>query len=467
MKNILDKFVKNHSDLFQKKEVNELKKQLSKNGLYVYNQLNENVAERKISQKLYGDSPSGAAYQSLQHRMFDKFANAYLMLDSGYNVQREKGRIIRLVALCRILEMYGLRSIMVPIAKKVINKCNRLDLFYDQIEVYSMLSMHYSIYGQNPELAKKYHDLHNQALAIYETESKVKRAHCTAMQIFITTGEYTQIKLIADEIEKYRDVDSHRITFFYYCTRYIQYSSIQDYTSAIGVIKEGIEKFNSYSFDHTIAKNVLTFKLIYCYLSIGKLAQAKLIIISFLENANQSTHQYYRFKELLFKIHLHMGKIDEAKSIFSYLENKCRKLGDNDAKDRVLLYDLYFKLLNGDPISFKRYRYNFNRLKDNQGEILIPFKIAEICYLYLNDTDQLFDKLESLNQYSTKVIKDPKFNRTRSFIKLITKILLNKPYDLTELSNGKKTSNNGLEIINYEMLLDFLIGQERLEGVGV
>ena len=118
---------------------------------------------------------------------------------------------------------------------------------------------------------------------------------------------------------------------------------------------------------------------------------------------------------------------------------------------------MYIAILAGNTLNFRRINYNMNKIKKDKKGMHVPFLIAQAIYFYLNDPDKLIDKLDALNQYSYKYLKEEKFERTRQFIKILNRIMNLKDYSDIKISvASEQINNNGIEMVSYDNLLKIL-----------
>ena len=162
----------------------------------------------------------------------------------------------------------------------------------------------------------------------------------------------------------------------------------------------------------------------------------------------------------MFKIMMHRNDFEKASYLLEYLENNQKRFNDPELKDRLLIYNLFLNLINGKEVNLRKLRYRFNKINKDKDEVLLPFKIGEIAIMYLYDEDKLYDKLDALNQYTYRVLKHKRFERTVLFIRIMTKIVLGKPYDINKLQSSNNLSNGTIEIINYSCLIEFLLSKK-------
>lgn len=456
MSSALHNLVENYVDKTTTKERNLLIDNLKHKEKTLFDSLLKNEGDNKIARRLYNTSPSHSSYQSLKAKVYEKIQLSFLSVDFGCETQKKKTKIIRQIALCRMLEACSLRKPMVAIAKSIVNKCKKLDLWFESIEAYRLLSIHYAIYEPNFKLATEYREMHDRSMSIYQSESNVQWAFAQCCNISRTTQNHVLIKKIGDNIENSLEFNTHRMNFFYYAIRLLQFRDSGNLKKAEEIIDECVEYLDSLDIKQSLARNYMVINKIDIMIQSNNLTSAEAVIGSFLGDLDKRSHQYFRYYELLFKIYLHIGKFDKCEEMIVYLKRKCKKLGGDDARNRVLIYEMYLNIFTQKEINMRSISNNITRMKEDKDDILIPYKIGEIINLYLKDKIKLIEKIDTLKHYCYTHLKDEKYSRVKAFVTIIGKLISNKPYDINRLKDKTPVSNNSIEYVNYELVLELI-----------
>ncbi len=396
-------YVQYYDSVFKEKDGSYLFKSLNKKESILYDEYLTDTNERSIARNLYDKTPSHQTFQSLKKGLFEKLISATLLVQSGNSFQRNKARLYRKITAIYILDNFGLRSIMFPLCKKVFQQCLKYHMYYECAGLSRLMSQHYMVYENDEEKAHHFNNEATRLINIYEKEVRIEWEYSKIQSLFLQRSFSSQtlnIKKIADSIlSEINSSDSARIHSYYFLIRYAQYYSSSDLNGREKTCKEALEYFENLNFKHIIAKNIFTFHLINTYLEKKELAKAELITLSFLNDTDEKSHQYYRYRELLFRIHLYQGHIEKVNDSFYYLKKNIKKMENLFSKNRLLIYEIYVDFLNNRMSNFRKIHYNLNRVKNDKKGMYVPLLIGQAIQSFKFDPDKFIDKYESLNLY--------------------------------------------------------------------
>ncbi len=461
MNKILSDLIKNHQSFIGKKKTSIFVDKLSVNELIIYDLVENNFGFNKISQLIYNTSPSGSTYQKCRNSLVSKLIKSYLLISKGNSVQKKKSELWRHIALCKILGQFGLKSIWVKLSKKIILKCKNLELNYELADLYRMLFKYYATQEKDIALATKYRILNKDAIKSYDDECNAEWIYCRSIHYLSTMSSEIALKNIIEAMDKLDrpNKTTHRYEYYVRFTDYIIHYLKGDKKETIKYLINTRSYFRNKNLNHNQIDNILSLEIIKNYLESNALKSAKDELLTLINSRNVITVQYYRCKELLLKIYLYEVNQQEAVSIFSQLKLLNNKLNEKDAFRRLMIYEMYIDLLKGEPIKFRKIKYNLNKVRNEKDEIMVPYMIGEICYNFIYNQDKLLDSLEAISIRVYRNLNDPKYSRTKSFLKIIASIIKHNTYDLQILENEVPISNNSVEIIKYELLLNFLLNK--------
>ncbi len=448
---IYDELLKNKTSKFIRSSFNEKEEKL-------FSLLQTEVSDNTIAKNIYNVSPSHQSYQSLKRSLLEKLHAIIFTTNTGKGYSKQRLDVSREFLVIRILTILKLRDICIPMAQKTLKKCQRFQMFYEASEICRLLSEHNAVYAKNISEGEHYYKLSVDYIDIYREELRAAWQYQYFRSLYGTKAfeeSADKIAIVTHELMGNVGLKSKRLAFFYYDLKFFEYYIRKDNDKMVDVCNEAIAYFDALPFSHDSLKNVFVFHLIELYLITNELEKAKELIISFLDKTDKKSPSYYRYKELLLRIYLFEGRYEKAEEIYQYLEKNIRKLANIYTKDRLILYELYLSILSNREVNFRKVNYNINKIKQDKKGLHVPYLIARAVYQYLNDPDILIDKLDALNQYSYKYLKEGQFNRTRQFIKILNEIMSGKGIDEVQLNEAsEQISNYSLEMVSYDILLE-------------
>lgn len=463
MKNILVDLSKVRNELCANEVTNAIYSNLPSVQKRLLKGIDKGWAEKRISQTLYKTGPSGRSYQLAKNKLIEQLLYMVPFINEGDKIQKEKIKVHRFCTAIKICGLFGLVGLELALAKRTLKKAEYYHLWNEAAFLCDILSIQIAVFKLDLSAAEVYHEKALLYSKYLNDEIEFKWAYSKVRNHFRINEEKSNpeyIKEIGDALEKKLDENNIRCYFFYFIIRYTECSCKNDIIGSINVLERALNYVGNMDYDNTNVRHYFTTVLIQAYIKEHKYDKAENLINEFFSKSQKNTSQIFRYRELLFRMAMHRNDFVKASTLLEYLENNQKRFDDPELKDRLLIYNLYLNLINGEKVNLRKLRYRFNKINKDKDEVLLPFKIGEIAIMYLYDEDKLFDKLDALNQYSYRVLKHERFERTVLFIKIITKIMRGKPYDLAVLKSSNIMSNSTLELIDYAHLLEFLISKK-------
>jgi len=466
MKYILRDLVKVRNDLC----VNEVTDTIYSNLPLVQKRLLIGVekgwAEKRISQVLYKTGPSGRSFQLAKNKLIENLLYMLPFINEGDKIQKEKIKVYRFFVAIKICSLFGLVGLELALAKRTLKKAEFYHLWSEATDLCDILATQTAVFLLDLKKAEIFYEKALLYSKFVKDEIEFKWAYSKVRNYFRLNAEKSDcnvIKEIGDSLVQKLDERNIRCYFFYFIIRYTQFNCKNDIGGGVKILETALEYLDKMDYDHTIIRHYFTSALIQDYVKVRAYRKAEDLINIFFSKSSKNTTQVFRYKELLFRLMMHRNDLEKASELLRFLETNQKRFDDSDLKDRLLIYNLYLDLFKGKEVNLRKLRYRFNKLNREKDEVLIPFKIGEIALMYLYDENKLFDKLDALNQYSYRVLKHERFNRTVLFIKIMTRIMKGKPYNLNELKSSNTLLQGAIELVDYSKLIEFLILKKTIE----
>jgi len=436
-----------------------LTKQLpEKHQLILADVQNFKLSENETAKKYFNTSQSGRSFQYAKASIIENTISIIPFINGGDSIQQKKQKIFKSITAIKICALFGFRNVMIPLTTKTLKKCLELGMFHEATDLARILSTHYNVYQIDTIKSKKYHAISMESHELFRLELIFERNFSEVRKLALKNKNADSgiVKKIADDLETKLKSDSVRSHFFYFIIRLTEFQIKKDQAAIESHLKTAISYFENLDYDHQMAKNYFVFQLISSHLNNHKLAQAELIIKSFLDTCDENSHNYHTYNNLLFKIHLFKSETAQALEIYKYLKKAYKKYPSDDFKIRLSIYEVYLSFLDQKKINYRKFNYNLNSAYNSKEEIL-PFKIIEIIDLYLNENDSAFNKIDALKKMNyRKQFNKNCSKRTKDFIAILYKIINNKKYDISILNDDNMVTDNSVELINFKFLLNIV-----------
>ena len=355
----------------------------------------------------------------------------------------------------------------------------------------TILKQHYAFVEPNKKMFKLY------SLRIVECEQHLSRLNY--INNFYDDISHNNIVLQSSELSKFKTSTLHT------CLKLlseVQESDIYEYKNkvyeiaafafnlnekhqdSIAISKKSIEYSNAY-YGKINTKTVAAFKdILTAYLRLHDFDNAQLYLSKILEFSKSINHNYFRYRSLEFTLYANTLEYNHlytlTNKILSLKKIKDYKIHIEEWTIREAFVNILVEAGKVDPSLLENSKRNFklsrfiNEVefysKDKRGTNISVQVIQLIHFLIRKDYDKILDRLDALNQYTFRYLKNDETLRSNCFIKMLLKLpdaeyhpLRTKRY---VAKYEKKLAENpfeismkeiAIEIIPYEHLWDIIM----------
>lgn len=259
-----------------------------------------------------------------------------------------------------------------------------------------------------------------------------------------------------------------------------------DYKAAEGVCRDALDYFNSKPFDVKSAKSVFWNQLTIIYMMQGKYDEAEQAAQNSLALQDEGSYNWFRLMELYIQLCFYKREYTSAHTLYrQVVEHKnfqfqhLHKQEDWKIVEAHLVFLLRIGKLTLPETECKRYK-SFKLAKfinevpifsqDKRG-MNVPILIAQIIHLIADGMyETLIDRIEALDKYRSRYLKDEDMFRCNCFMRMLTEIAKAGFYrvdsaqrcarfveDLQSTPPDVSGQAHDIEIIPYEHLWEYLI----------
>jgi hypothetical protein len=456
--------------------------------------LDTSLSEKQIVRKIYKEPNSEKQFRVLKQRFKTKLIDAFLLSQLSAEIYKSKYHMQKTICIknwtaSHILRDVGFTKLSHQIKEQILSRAK----IYDLTEYCLLLANELTIYYGLIDFDSKKYNQYEKLLEKYEHEYELYRK---AVKYYIYFGQIvlnnrfeqnnkafaTRCSELKTLYEKYHEIDSYFIKYYMFNAIYFMALHTQDLNLQLKTSNEAIEYFEKKkgfsfmgifsfmqkkaiffliqgkyqlseieiqkSFKYLRKENALSLQSLFNYLFIIKLNQAdynqnylilsKVFKLKGFNKLNDTFREPWYLKEAFVHFLIRVGKIDTA----AFPEVKLRAFRLSRFINEVPTYS-----------------------KDKKG-FNITINIIQMLFLLLDRKyDRFLNKLQSLKQYNYRYLRDEKYIRPSSFIKMMGKIpvgryrsdiirhkaekyykkLQENPFNFTEQALS-------LEIIPYEQL---------------
>ena len=305
-----------------------------------------------------------------------------------------------------------------------------LRLYYGSIE--GNLKKYEQFGSQVKSLEELFHyenlaeDLYTDLVIRFVNDKSTKRDVPQVAQSY-----YDQLKGALDKF------DSYRLHFTGRLIEIIIYTSVNDYKNTIAICDKAIRFFDAKSYIANVPLQAFLYQEMVCYVQLRDYQQGRQAADRGFKLLEYGSFNWFKYQELLLLLSLHSEEYEEAYTIYKTTIKHRRFKGLPDGIRQIwkvfeayLFYLIQVDRIKPDPeekvISKIRMMRFVNSVpifsKDKRG-MNIPVLIFQILYLILTkDYDEVIDRMEAIQKYSTRYLKKDDNYRSNCFIKMLLQI---------------------------------------------
>ncbi len=396
---------------------------------------------------IYHDIGTVEKWRSLKHDLKNKLFNAVFILASTKtrinDLRSAHTYTHKQYALVKLLVQFGARKTAMNLAEKIYKIATKYQFTEIQLLLSQILKIYFSLYNLNQKKYNKYSTAYDKAKTILDAEEFV--LDCISRQNLLTLKSKTS-KI---EIEEYFDtkinelsrlkanINSFNFQRSYY-TFLVKFAELlPNRLSLLEVSREAVKYFDTVPF--------ATYPVYFTF-------HLKILKNSILEkDANQATEIFDRYKEKFQNIpnnrfalyyyyliyNLHLKDYNLSFQLIFEIKNdrNFKKLSPVNIQSSLLLEAYIHFLLNIgkinpsktkiDPAKIKKFRINkflndipgHSKLKTGSNISILIIHVLHL--LQMKKHDAIIDRVEALNQYCYRYLKNDETLRYNCFIKML------------------------------------------------
>jgi hypothetical protein len=385
---------------------------------------------------------------NLKNKLKDRMLDSVFLLDfkePGFSDrQRALFECYKKWAAAMILVMRNAKVSGIDLLEKLLRHTIKYEITELTCDILRVLRIHYST---NSGDLKKYEiardqlhyyqevwQMENQAEDFYN-ELIIRYVNSKATKMEVSEQAKVYYAIIKPHLEK---CESYKLQIFGRMIQIFAYSSLNDYVTTARLCEEAVAFFDKKSYDSGFPLQVFYYNLITCYLQLREFEKGQAIIGRCQSLVEAGSFNWFKLQELFFLLAMHTAHYETAAQVLNgamdnpHFENqsfqiteiwkiyhayvhfliKIDKLpSEVFSSQRVAKFKLS-KFLNEIPVFSK----------DKRG-MNIPILVIQILYALADrDYQQSLDRIESIEKYCSRYLKQNDTFRSNCFIKMLLQI---------------------------------------------
>jgi len=346
----------------------------------------------------------------------------------------------------------------------------------------------------------KYEDMKAQYLEyekIWQMESKAEFFYSELM------AQYTNSKSTKEEVtqqaeEFYAELkpfmavcSSFKLHLFGRMVHLLIYNSVNDYVNTAKLCEEAIAFFDKKDYDSGLPLQVFYYNLIVCYLQLGEFDKGQKAIERCEYFFEEGSFNWFKLQELFFLLAVRTGHWEEAYHLYEKVTNYARfseKQVQIVEMWRIFQAYVFYLIKIGkipeSVLSERSKKFKMSKFineislfsKDKRG-MNISVLIVQILYAIAEkDYEKSSDRIEGIEKYCSRYLKDDATFRSNCFIKMLLQIPKSGFHREASSRNAERyfkqlktvpldaaNQAHEIEIIPYEMIWDMALESLQLK----
>ncbi len=412
-----------------------------------YNKLSDGSITDDFSaaQYFYGTSPEDRNYKELKKRLTQRLQNTALFIDLQQATYDEAGKAFytcwKEFAIAQTLNAKGATLNANALLEKILKQGIRYEFVELILNTCRSLRINYGTGRFDKKKYYHYNELFNKYLKIYQADTLAEEYYATMLVEFYWAKkrDIADLRLKAqpylDElsclVEQY---SSYRLNLCYRLIKLMVAESRDDLDLSAEICREAMDFFQSEVKYPATAQGVFMRYLSLIYWQQRKYEAVEELLERALEVTSEGNAGWFSNYALLMLLCLHSKKYGRAWEVLNFvMEHPQFKGLSEPLKERWRIFQAYLFYLVGigkiEGVEMKKFKLNkflnevptFSLDKKSRN---IPILIIQILFLILyKKYNDAIDRLEAINQYCNRHLKNDDAFRSNCFIKMLLKII--------------------------------------------
>lgn len=440
----------------------------------------------------YSSTPKDRRYKELKRRLIDRLHNTVLFID----VQQAKyDDIAKAYYICwkdyasaKVLAGRTAISNAYPLMEKILKQAIRFEFSELILDISRQLRLHYSTRNFDPKNFNYYNELYYTYKDRYEADAFAEELYGSTLiafynakgnkldEVYEKARDYvTQLEPL---VEKY---DSYKLNLCFYLIQLTATSSINNSDLAIGICERAIEFFQTQSKFPVKALGIFSRHLFLLYWEKQYYEKCETLFKQSLEHSIEGSMGWFTSYDLFFLLCMHSKRYQKAYETLNFvITHKRFKTLSDYSLEKWTVYQAFIAYLseigkieipNRGKFKVAKFMNEVPNYSSSKRSRNIPILVIQVLFLFLHKRySDAIDRIDALNLYCSRYLKNDSGYRSNCFIKMLLKIIqadfhrvaairkasgLRKKLDSVPLRVAKQVYET--EIIPYEDLWELAL----------
>lgn len=397
---------------------------------------------------LYSDSNASVSYRKLKADLKDRMLEAVVSLPfegKKYNsYQKAYFRCHKEWAAVKILMGHGNGDVAADLAVKLLKQAIQFEFTHIAQDICSILRLYYGAKIGNVDKFEDYNAQYNEFHEILRWESRAEEYFIRLSSGFVNmkaTREETPelsrqfFEMLKPGLERF---NTYRLHFYGALIELASVTSVHDYPAALRICNKYTTFFEGKAYEAHVPLQVLYYQELLCHIQLRNYKEGHKSALKCGQLAKEGSFNWFKYQESLFLLCMHTDEYQAAYKVYcqAVKNNRFTHLPES-VQEIWTIFAAFLAFLvqvgkispspNDRIKSIKASRFQNDTplySKDKKG-MNVPILIAYLLLLLAEGRRSAYiDKLESLEQYNYKYLRNEYNMRDHYFMKILMKIPL-------------------------------------------
>ncbi len=452
-------------------------------------------SDEEAAAVLFGKPVVSQAYVKLKNKLKDRLVKSFLLLDSKGAEGNDRQAVYidcnQKWAAAQVLLTNNAKRNGIDILEKLLRRTLRFEFTELSLAILRILRLHYATVEGDQKKFEQANRQYQELRVLWERENRAEELYTSLAinHVHDKSGKAGVSELALKyfhEVEPWmQESGAFKLNLMGRLIRIAIYTSVNNYKQTAELCEEAIEFFRNKDYDSGLPLQVFYYQLAVCYIQLREFEKGQELLESRHEVFQPGSFNWFKFKELFFLQAMHTESYSEGiKVCEEMLRHPKLSIQPAHVTETWRIYDGYCNLLirlgkvawanDGEKASkFRRQKF-LNDIplysRDKRG-MNIPILILQIMFLLADrDYSALTDRVEAIQKYCGRYLKQDDTYRSNVFIKMLMQVpqasfhkeaVLRKTDKLLAMLKAApieiSNQSHEIEIIPYENLWDMLI----------
>ncbi len=449
--------------------------------------------EEEAMMLLYGNTKEVARFNALKTKLKERLIKAILLLEMTDTSISDRQRAFlecnQKWAIIQILMTRNARLNGLHLLEKLLKNALHFEFTELAINALRMLRLHYgTIEGDMKRLAQI-----NQQIAeleiLWNRENQTEALYTQLTAAFVNSkASKTQVAEMArrcfEQIAPWlAESNAFKLQLLGRLIEMTAYTAINDYVRTAQLCEQAITFFQQKPYNSGLPLQVFYYQLVVCYVQLRDYEKGQALMDTHGHIFEEGSFNWFKMQELLFLLAMHTAHYIKAQRICrQILKHPKMSIQPANIQEMWKIYEAFSYLTErmglmipeakpGAKFRLSKFLNEIPTYSRDKRGMNIPVLIIQILYLLLEqEYDKVIDRIEAIEKYCNRYLKQSETFRSNVFIKMLIQIpqalfhkeaVIRKTEKLLALLKSKPleiaNQSHEIEIIPYEDLWNMVL----------